>query len=218
MSNKAVITLMLVMGVFVSSSLFSLSAAPVDSPVVSSAPHSTDETDSISSSGKIIHESLFPEHSRDLRTSHFTWGAELGSSIDLSSHDMSTMDLDIILGYKSDIIRTAGIGIGLHRAIGNGSTFIPIYALLRSSFRAEPSLCFLHLKAGYSFNSITDSPTFGDFSLSAGIGFNLSMTRRCMTHIILAYGFRHFSVRHSQAAKLDYNDISLAQLSFGINF
>ena len=62
---------------------------------------------------------------------------------------------------------------------------------------------------------------FGDFSLSDGIGFNLSMTRRCMTHIIhiiLAYGFRHFSVRHSQASKLDYNDISLAQLSFGINF
>ena len=59
---------------------------------------------------------------------------------------------------------------------------------------------------------------FGDFSLSDGIGFNLSMTRRCMTHIILTYGFRHFSVRHSQASKLDYNVISLAQISFGINF
>lgn len=210
--NKAVKFLMLVAGIFVFASS-TLRATAENTPGME--PVATEVAKEMN---KESQESLFPKSSRDLRTSHFTWGAELGSSIDLSSHDMSTMDLDVLLGYKNKVIRTAGIGMGVHRALGNGSTFIPIYAILRTSFTPNPAPCFLHLKVGYSFNSVADSPTLGDISASIGLGINLAMTRRCMTHIIIAYGFRHFSYRHSEIINIGTQDISLAQLSFGINF
>ena len=37
-----------------------------------------------------------------------------------------------------------------------------------------------------------------------------------MTHIILAYGFNHFDVKHREEAGLRAENVPLAQLSFGI--
>lgn len=210
--NKWIKNLILVAGIFVFTLVPAQSAAE-ETPNVE--PTATALTQAAENGER---ESLFPKKSRDLRSSHFTWGAEIGSSIDLSSHDMSTMDLDVVFGYKNNIIRTVGMGVGVHRAFGNGSTFIPIYAVLRTSFSPKPAPCFLHLKVGYSFNSVADSPMLGDVSASVGVGINLAMTRRCMTHIILSYGFRHFSYRHSEIINLGIQNISLAQLAFGINF
>ncbi|MBD5269536.1 MAG: hypothetical protein K2M67_09255 [Muribaculaceae bacterium] len=163
-------------------------------------------------------ESLFPNSSRSLATSHFTWGAEVGSSIDLSGHDMSTFDADVLVGYKNPVIRLAGIGAGIHRAFGNGNNFVPLYAVFRSSFRSKPSLCFFHLKAGYSFNTIGDSPTFGDWVGSIGCGVNLAMSKSFQSHILLAFGFRHFNKRHQSEVKIDVKDVYMAQISFGVNF
>lgn len=163
-------------------------------------------------------ESLFPEASRSLAFSHFTWGAEIGASIDLGGHDMSTFDADVLLGYKNKYIRLAGIGAGIHRAFGTGNNFIPVYLVLRSSFRSKPSLFFMHLKAGYSFNTIGESPMFGDWVGSVGAGINLAMSRRFQSHIILALGFRHFNERHRTEVELDVKDVYIAQLSFGVNF
>lgn len=163
-------------------------------------------------------ESIFPQKSLSLALSHFTWGADIGGSIDLDSNDMSTFDADVNFGYKNKYIRIIGVGAGIHRAFGNGNTFIPIYFLFRSSFRSRPSLCFFNLRAGYSFNTIRESPMFGDISASIGIGFNLAMSRRFMSHIILSYGFRHFSRRHRTEAGLPAENSNLAQISFGVNF
>lgn len=166
----------------------------------------------------IQRESIFPQKSLSLALSHFTWGADIGGSIDLDSNDMSTFDADVNFGYKNKYIRIIGVGAGIHRAFGNGNTFIPVYFLFRSSFRSRPSLCFLNLRAGYSFNTIRESPTFGDISASIGIGFNLAMSRRFMSHIILSYGFRHFSRRHRTQVGLSTQNSNLAQISFGVNF
>lgn len=163
-------------------------------------------------------ESLFPKGSQSLSGSHFTWGAEAGASIDLTGHDMSTIDIDALLGYKSSVIRLAGIGAGIHKSFGNDNTFIPIYALIRTSFRPQPSLLFMHLKFGYSFNTIGDSPTFGDWVGSLGCGVNLAMSRRFQSHILLALGFRHFNERHRADVSIDVKDVWFAQISFGVNF
>lgn len=49
-------------------------------------------------------ESLFPEKSRSLAKSHFTWGAEAGASIDLTGHDMSTFDVDVLFGDRKSVV------------------------------------------------------------------------------------------------------------------
>ncbi len=164
------------------------------------------------------YESLIPSAGRDLSTTHFTWGAELGSSIDLGGNDMSSFDCSVVMGYKNSAIRLAGLSVGLRRSFGSRNTFIPLMAVLRTSFRSKPSLFFMHLEAGYSFNSIANSHVRGDYGGSLGLGINLSRSSKFMTHIIIAYGFQHFDVKHREEAGLKTENVPLAQLSFGINF
>lgn len=151
-----------------------------------------------------------------LKKRPLTLGLELGSSIDMSGYDLSTIDFDITTGFRNRAIQTLGIGTGLHRAIGSKNTFIPIYFLLRTSFTSRPTLCFLHFKAGYSFNTINDSKTFGGSNASLGLGFNLSDSRNFSSHVVIAYGFRHFNSKEYNPLETD--NVNLAQVSFGLNF
>lgn len=163
-------------------------------------------------------ESIFPASSKSLSESHFTWGGEFGASIDLSGYDTSTFDVDIILGYKNNYFKILGVGAGVHRAFGTGDNFIPVYAVMRTSFSTKPRLLFMSLKAGYSFNTMGDAPIFGDINASLGCGINLAVSKKFCSHIILAYEFRHFNKRHKDMLDMHADDISLATLSFGVNF
>lgn len=163
-------------------------------------------------------ESIFPQKSLSLSESHFTWGGEFGASIDLSGYDTSTFDVDIVFGYKNSYLRLLGIGAGVHRAFGTGDNFVPVYAVLRTSFSKKQRPVFMSLKVGYSFNTMGDAPTFGDTNASLGCGFNLAISRKFKSHIILAYEFRHFNKRHKDVLNMHADNISLATLSFGVNF
>ena len=162
--------------------------------------------------------SLHPDKGRSLGLSHFTWGAEIGSSIDLTSHDLSTFDLDVLIGYKNAYLKLLGAGVGVHRSIHTGNTFIPVYGVIRTSFTSRPSLCFMDLQAGYSFNTFSGASTFGDFTCSLGCGVNFSQSRRCKTYMIVSGGYRYFNENHKSIAKLDTRYIFVARLVFGINF
>ncbi|MDE6027255.1 MAG: hypothetical protein K2G23_04240, partial [Muribaculaceae bacterium] len=163
-------------------------------------------------------ESIFGGN-KPLDNSHFTWGADLGASVDLTAHDMSTFDLDFVLGYKNKIIKTAGVGVGIHRTVQGGDHFIPVYALIRTSFTSRPSLQFLNARFGYSFNTVEDSPMFGDYSSALGCGFNLSQSKKAKTYLILGVAYRYFNKRHQDyISRLDTPSIWMAQLQFGVNF
>lgn len=164
-------------------------------------------------------ESLFPKSSLSLAFSHFTWGAEAGASLDLTGYDMSTFNVDVLFGYKNDYIKLAGFGAGIHRSVQSGDNFIPVYATIQTSFRKKPSLLFFSAKIGYSFNTISDSPTFGDLSSAMGVGFNLSRSKTAQTHIILSAGYRYFNRRHiDMVDRIDRHYIYIASLSFGVSF
>ena len=70
-------------------------------------------------------DSFFPEKSVNLAKSHFTWGAEFGSSIDMTAHNLSTFDLDVNIGYKNSFFKIIGIGAGIHRSLSSGDTYVP---------------------------------------------------------------------------------------------
>ncbi len=166
-----------------------------------------------------MRESIFPEGSISLAKSHFTWGAEVGASIDITGYDMSTFDVDAVFGYKNSFIKLLGVGAGIHRTVQHGNNFIPIYATIQTSFRNKPSLLFFSAKFGYSFNTINESPTFGDFVSSIGCGVNLSKSKVANTYMILGVGYRYFNERHKTfVEKLDTHYVYIAQLSFGISF
>lgn len=163
-------------------------------------------------------ESLFPERSRSLAFSNFTWGAEAGSSLDLTSHDLSSFDLDVLFGYKNSYIKMAGIGAGIHRSIHTGNNFIPVYAVIRTNFRRTPSLLFLNLQGGYSFNSFSSSGTVGDFYGALGVGINLQQTNTSKTYVILSGAYQYFSEGNRMKTDIDTNYIFFAKLVIGVNF
>lgn len=163
-------------------------------------------------------ESLLESKATPLWLSHFTWGTDIGSSIDLRGNDMSTFDAEVVLGYKNRFIQLAGVSIGVHRAFGNGNNMIPIYAVFRSSFRSDPSLFFLNVKAGYSFNSIGETGTRQGFNCSLGAGINLAMSTRFRSHIILSYGYLRLDEEQRLWAGTKVGHVDYAQLSFGVTF
>lgn len=118
----------------------------------------------------------------------FTWGGDFGSSIDMTSNGMSSIDANMYFGYKNSVFRTVGIGAGIQSSLGNPNTFYPIFAIMRTNFTGRPSLCFMELKGGYSFNSIHNQNQKGMYA-SIGLGFNLYTSEKLRSHIILAYNF-----------------------------
>ena len=110
-------------------------------------------------------ESIFGDKTPALDKSHFTWGADVGASIDMGGYDMTTFDIDIVLGYKNTLLRTLGLSAGIHRDFHTGTNFIPLMAVLRTSFIPRKTLCFFDLKAGYSFNTVGEENS-GGFTLN----------------------------------------------------
>lgn len=163
-------------------------------------------------------ESLFPQKSLDLGKSHFTWGAETGASLDMTSHDLSTFDVDVMLGYKNSIFNLAGIGAGLHRSVHAGNNFIPVYAVLRTDFRRKPSPLFLNVQAGYSFNTVQDSETLGDFYGAFGMGVNLSQSRKANSYVILSVAYQYLSSKILSKIDFDTHYVFFAKLNIGVNF
>lgn len=222
-------TIVFAMGLlFLISSHGSASARTITIPVKNMAP--SDSTLKIGPSDKSgearnstetdkVRESIFKSKTGSLDKSHFTWGAEAGSSLDLTSHDLSTFDVDVLLGYKDSFVKLVGIGAGIHRSIHTGNNFIPVYGVFRTSFRRKPSLLFMNLQAGYSFNTISDSGTIGDFTGALGVGINLQQTRKAKSYIILSAVYQYFSKSNMDKIDIvDTNYIFFARLAVGVNF
>lgn len=174
-------------------------------------------TDSICSD-KFERESLVPRKTLSLAFSHFTWGAEAGSSLDMTSHDLSTFDADVLVGFKNSFIKIAGFGVGMHRSIHSGNNMVPVYAVFRTSFRSRPSLCFFNLQAGYSFNTYSDADTKGDLYGALGLGINLQKTSLASSYVILSLACQHLGNANKTSIKFDTDYVFFAKLMIGVNF
>lgn len=164
-------------------------------------------------------ESIFPEGSRLLGlSSHFSWGADIGASIDLGGNNFSTFDADVNFGYKDAFISFIGVGGGVHQAFGTGNQFFPVYMLFRTSFRKKPSHYFLNIKAGYSFNSLKETESKGGINLSIGLGIKLAETKNFRSHLILSYGYYRLSGSDENFGPWRLTHIDQAQLRFGVSF
>lgn len=151
-------------------------------------------------------------------TGHFAWGAEVGSSVDLTGNNLTTFDANIYCGWKNSFFQMAGVGVGMQRSIGNGNSFIPFFAMLRTSFRNRPSRFFFNLKGGYSFNTLSSGHSKGGFQFSAGGGMVLKRTKLLQSYIMLAYGYYHISHTQVDELNLDIKHVDFAQIIFGITF
>lgn len=155
---------------------------------------------------------------KSIANSHFSWGASIGSSIDMSSNDMSSIDISACFGYKNSWLQMAGIGAAINMAVNNGSRMFPIYALVRTNFRNRPSLCFMEAKAGCSFNNLYDHETQQGFYGSLGAGVNVATGKTFRSYIMLAYTFNHIRPFGTEEKTASLSDLHIASISIGISF
>lgn len=116
---------------------------------------------------------------------HFTWGVDIGSGVDLTSHDMTGFCMSACVGYKGHWMRFAGVGLEVMSMMNNSSRLCPIYAMARTSFSPARRQCFLEARAGVSVNSIMPYRTQTDFYGALGVGFTLAHSRKFSSHVVL---------------------------------
>jgi hypothetical protein len=148
----------------------------------------------------------------------FTWGGEVGSSVDLTGNDLTTFDAHIDFGYSFSYFQFLGVGFGVHRSLGSSNAFVPIDVVIRTNFRKRPSLLFMNLQTGYSFNTISKDSYKGGYQLSVGLGINLTQTPKLRSFITLSYGYFHINAQQVDNLRMDINHVDLAQLGIGIQF
>lgn len=149
---------------------------------------------------------------------HFTWGVDAGSSIDISGNDLSSIDMEAFFGYKNNVIKALGVGVGLHSALGNSHTLIPAYLLLRANFASRPTLCFVETRIGYSFNSLNTETEQNGIYCSAGLGFNLYISEKVKSHIVIAYTFSGLNADNSASYIKYEHSLSAMSIKIGVNF
>ncbi len=154
----------------------------------------------------------------ELHESHFSWGADLGSSIDVSGNDMSSISLDAYFGYKNDILRIVGVGAGINAMLSNGSRLFPIYAMLRTNFQSTPSLAFLDLKAGTAVGYLESDETQTGFYGSIGVGFNLAVSKKFRSHVIVGYSYTGLQSYSVGEKYIEQDDLHTMSVRIGISF
>lgn len=137
---------------------------------------------------------------------HFTWGVDASAAIDLTARDMSNIDFSAHFGYKTSGIRFLGIGAGIMSMIDNQSYSYPIYAMLRTTFSAEPKVCFLEARGGIAINKILNDRQTTNPYASLGVGFTLTHSRKFSSHIVLRGIFMPLGERKSYAPLEDGAD------------
>ncbi len=159
-----------------------------------------------------------PETESDKEYSHFAWGADIGSGIDMTGNDMTSIDLNAFFGYKNQFIRFLGVGAGIDMMISNGSSAYPLYAMFRSGFSNRPTFLFLDARAGCSINNIQGYDSKTNFFGSLGIGFTLARGKNFSSHIILSYNFMPIGNLKADETVTHFDDLHYAALRIGASF
>ena len=160
-----------------------------------------------------------PRPTADAVKASFAWGAEAGSSIDMSANDMSSIDISASFGYKRGWIKFLGIGAAMDIMVSNSSRSFPIFASFKTNFRKRPSLVFMDLRAGVAVNYLpNDYQQTGAYSY-VGLGINLARGRKFSSYVTIGYTFKDFHRIETRAGSfISLDDLHMASVRLGVTF
>ena len=150
--------------------------------------------------------------------SHFAWGAEFGSSIDLSAHDMSSIDFNAYFGVRHRWLMLAGVGAGADIMVSNSCRSYPIFAIFRTDFSNLRKLVFLDLRGGIVLNYLYDNESQTGGYLSASLGFNLARGKNFNSYITAGYTLNTRKDITRGDITTPYPSLSLAVIRLGVSF
>ena len=139
--------------------------------------------------------------------SGFSWGADAGGAIDLSGHDMSTVNIDAYFGYRSPLFTMLGVGAGINMPVNNSRREFPIYAIARTSFVQRPQPVFMELRTGIVANTHPDYDSSTDFFISPAVGFRMAYGRVFTSYITVGYLFNNLRTRKGDVADSQPGDL-----------
>lgn len=152
------------------------------------------------------------------KPSKFTWGADLGSSFDLTNQGLTSFDLSACFGYRNRALRFLGVGAGIHMMISNSSRAFPVYVQCRTTFTSTQNFVFMEAKAGVSFITLYNSDTRRPLYGSLGLGFTLASGRNFSSHIILGYSFTPLRDVTAPGQTKPMRDLHEAVIRLGVAF
>lgn len=152
------------------------------------------------------------------RRAHFTWGAEFGSSIDLSAHDMSSIDFNANFGMRWRWFSLLGAGAGANIMVSNSCRTYPLFAVLRTSFSdGRPRLVFLDVRGGVALNYLNDKEQSGGYA-SVGVGFNLAGGKKFQSYIMAGYTFVGRKDINDETGFQPFDNLHYAGIRLGVRF
>ena len=120
----------------------------------------------------------------------FSWGAEIGSTVDLSGHDMTSLDFSAYFGMRRSWLDFAGVGAAANIVVNNSSRTYPLFANLRFSFTPRNPLLFADLRGGMALHSIdvVSGNKFKPFA-QVGVGVYLARGKSFSSYLIAGYAW-----------------------------
>ncbi|MDE7153499.1 MAG: hypothetical protein K2O00_03500 [Muribaculaceae bacterium] len=152
------------------------------------------------------------------KKSHFAWGADLSSSIDMTGNAMTSTNIGAYFGYRNSWFHLLGIGGDIHFMMSNSSRAIPVFAIAQTSFCSRPRLCFMDARVGISMNNYESMNTQTGFYGSLGVGVNLAHSSKFASHIVVGYSFIPRKDFESDGAMVHLEDLHFATVRIGVCF
>lgn len=149
---------------------------------------------------------------------YFAWGADLGSTVDLSAHDMTSIDFSASFGLRRGWIGFLGVGAGANLMVSNSCRTYPLFACLRTSFTSRPSILFMDLRGGVALHYLDFNDSQAKPYVSAGLGFNLARSEKFTSYIIAGYTYYNRSDMAVGEEMHRYDDLQCGYVRIGVCF
>lgn len=158
------------------------------------------------------------KHQEDPRRVLFSWGAEAGTSIDMSESDMSSVDFNATFGLRYRWINFAGVGAGANIMVSNSSRTYPVFAVFRTDFASSVNFLFLDLRGGAALNYLPGNVSQTGAYGSAAIGFVLATGKTFRSYITAGYTYIGRRDVELGGHVVEYKPLSMVSIRLGISF
>jgi hypothetical protein len=149
---------------------------------------------------------------------HFTWGLGVASGVDLTSHDMTMLEISGFAGYKGSWMQFAGFGASIVSVMNNSSRSYPLFGMLRTSFTPEHKQCFMEVRLGAVLNKMENAAADTGLYGSLGLGVTLAHSRKFSSHLVLRGIFQTLKRQERYDGSLINYDLGYASIGIGCAF
>lgn len=155
-----------------------------------------------------------------LRKCTFSWGVQMGGSIDMSGQNMSSLDLCGIVGLRHKWIKMLGVGAGAQMMVSNSCRAYPVFFTFRTDFSStRRRLVFLDTRVGAANNTFPQGVHRTGLYAYGGVGINLATGKRFASFMTLGYTYLHRGdVTYGEGETYFLPHLHYASVGLGIHF